>query len=148
MAGFELESILKYREYNENEIKNELGSIETLLKKEQEDYQNMIVGKDQIEKKFQHQLNHGATVIQCRLYFEYIEAIKRGLQLQKEVIRGIEQKMHQKREELITAMKDKKMMLKLKEKRLQINDYMEKRKQTAKLDDFSAGLYIRNRENN
>lgn len=146
MAGFELESILNYREYVEKQIKNELAGIESLLRREREKYQTKTDKKDQAEKKIQHLINRGASISQCRIHFEYIEKLNQCLHSQKKIIHEIELQVHQKREELIIAMKEKKLMQKLKEKKMQAINYLKKKKETSKLDDFSAGTYIRNKD--
>jgi flagellar protein FliJ len=146
MPGFDLENILSYRKFVENQIKNELGSVEALLRQEEAQCLETKYRKDQAEQSFRNRINHGASAIQYRIHKDYMEELKKNILRQQCRIQEIELKTHQIRENLMAATKDKKMMQKLKEKRMQDFTYMEKRKETAMLDDLSTGAYIRNRE--
>ena len=146
MSGFELENILNYRKYIENQIKNELGRVAAMLRLEEAQYMDKRDHKDQAEKAFQNRINHGASASQFRIHLEYMEKLNNHILQQQDRIHEIKLKKHQIREDLIIAAKEKKIMEKLKEKRMQDFLYMEKKNETAILDDFSSGAYIRTGE--
>ncbi|MDQ1265960.1 MAG: Flagellar FliJ protein [Bacteroidota bacterium] len=139
---FALESVLKLRSHKVEEAKDSLNRILGLrLKKESDIADKEEYMKQLLQKK---PASSGVKEMQAQWYHKiYVEDEIRVMEREKEQLIEIE---NVRRVELSEAMKEEKILLKLREKKeVQHQDEI-KREETIFLDEIAGSRYIRNKE--
>jgi len=148
MYKFELESVLDYRKHIEESIKRELGEIQQSVKKETDRFINQSEEKKKVIYSAQDKMRNGALSSECIMYSMFIDIISLKLVAQKKIIQAIKQQRNQKREELIQAVKKRKILEILKEKRINEYKVMEKQRDLKSLDEFGKNQFLQRMEAN
>ena len=117
--SFKLEKVLNYKENMENLKKTEYGDVNRRLNNEQEKLLNYNIHKESllIQKK---ESSENTSVGNLKLYNNYLQDISSNIKKQESIISDIKEELEKTKEELLNAMKEKKVFEKLKE-----NDYNE-----------------------
>lgn len=124
--SFRLEKVLNYKENIENIKKGEYGDINRRLNNEEEKLLNYNIHKeDLLTKKYESIKN--TNVANLKLYNNYLQEISSNIEKQEMVISNIKEELEKTKEELLVAMREKKVFEKLKE-----NDYNEFLKEVKK----------------
>lgn len=133
---YRFESILKYRKSIENNKKNLLSlSIKKFYreKKELEKLnQNLNESYESIKKEF----NDGVTIEKLVKMANHQNFYKEGIKKKNIDVENAENSVKERRQELIKAVQDKKIIEKLKEMDLNNFKYEEQRKDEKKLDEI------------
>lgn len=109
-------------------------------KKKLKDYEK---ARDSLLVKLQQKQRESITVSENLLYLDFLVCLASDLDKQRDRVLDIEKKFDQKRDDLIAAMKERKMLEKLKDKQLNAYNY----KLMKNEQDFmnEAGINIFNR---
>lgn len=141
--NFDLENVLKVKKIRENQAKASLLSLqkhyqeeENVLKKMEEDY--LYYQRDLSEKK-----QTACELAELKLYADYFQKALLDIAQQKDVLSELEQKVSRQRDELVTKVKERKILENLKEKKyLQFKKELLHKEQNF-LDEIATNKYAR-----
>lgn len=148
MYKFELENVLDVRKHVEDSLKSELSSMEQLIRKEKIRMNDYLMKKAKLSQTIQKKLSSGATSNEYLLFCGFINKINQDIDVQTNKVIETEQKRDTKREELINAVKNRKALEILKEKRTTEYKVNQNRIELHNLDDFSSIQHTRRMEAN
>lgn len=117
--SFRLEKVLNYKQNIENLKKAEYGDVNRRLNNEEEKLLNYNIYKENLLTQ-KNKSTKNTSVGNLKLYNNYLQDISSNIKKQEEIISDIREEFEKTKEELLTAMKEKKAFEKLKE-----NDYNE-----------------------
>lgn len=138
---FRLESVLEFRKRKEDQRKKELGLLKQFLQKEQLFLKELEVKMIESQNKMQAQ-QHGTLNMESIMnYYYYLTNVKEKILNQIALIEELIARIEQKREDLITASKERKIMEKLKDNQYkEFRDMLEKWEAKA-IDEMATNLY-------
>ncbi|NLW40871.1 MAG: flagellar export protein FliJ [Tissierellia bacterium] len=142
--NFRLERVLNYKKTVEDLKKNQYGSVKQRLNREENKLDSFIKHKKNL-------LNEkDSTIVKTRvgnlvLYNNYIKDINEKIENQKEIVSQVEKELQIKRAEMIDAIKEKKMLEKLKENEYEKYLY-ELKKEEEKLNDTIVNFKVSTRQ--
>jgi len=116
MYKFPLGAVLKHRKFLEENLQKELGLLKRVLVDERKKFAGFKKARKEFSGELQKKRKKGITISETLLYVRYNEQLSRQLDKQKERILEAEKDVDKKREDLIGAMKNRKVLEKLKEK--------------------------------
>lgn len=131
--NFKLEKVLNYKEIVENEKKNKFAQIKQRLYKEEALLDDYYKEKKSIIEK-RNAFNKKIKVGELFLYNLYIDTINKKIEKQKLIVLNIMKELDQAKNEMVNAVKDKKILEKLKENKYEEFIY-EQGKEEEKLID-------------
>jgi flagellar export protein FliJ len=143
MNGFRFKQILRYRRHKEDILLSELNTakatlaIEEAVCREKEEERQMI--NDCIGEK----MEKGSNSRECLIYSFYVRGISEQIKNHHNNIFAYKNKVQEKQNELLSAVKKRKTLEKLEEKYLQNETYSEKIAEIKKLDEFSTSRFIK-----
>lgn len=143
MFKFKLQPVLRYRKRIEEKFQLELSKIKIRFGEEKKKLYLLIQNKDECEREICSKYRKGITPSAIILYFNFIDKIKMDIEKQKSILKDLEIKIEEKRKELLRALKERKIIEKLREKRER--EYLEdlNRRERIFLDEISANQFIR-----
>lgn len=118
MYKFQLNSLLNHRKFIEDALQKDLAVLKKILAKERKKLLDYKETENRLKVELQHKRKVSITSSENLLYINYFYRLSKDLNIQKEKVLKAERAFGQKRNELIEAMKNRKMLDKLKEKRL------------------------------
>jgi flagellar FliJ protein len=116
MYRFKLEALLNHRRHQEEICQKELARARRKLASEQEKLRRAKTLKRENILKLQARQKESISVSDIILYMNYIAQLSKKIQEQAVCVREAAKKVNQKRNELVTIMKKRKTLEKLKEK--------------------------------
>lgn len=131
--NFKLEKVLNYKETVENLKKNRFGSVQQKLNKEEsllDDFNKYKVLISDEKKSTINSIKAGDLV----MYNTYINDLNTKIAKQQEVVLETKKELEKVKEEMIDAVKEKKIFEKLKENKFEEYTY-DLKKQDEKLND-------------
>ncbi|OQX62643.1 MAG: flagellar export protein FliJ [Desulfococcus sp. 4484_242] len=136
---FPFDALLRHRKFLEENLQREIGLLSRVLADEKKKLESLQQARKAASEKLRHrQKGKGITVSEVLLYTRFIERMSGQVNLQKTSVKKIEKNVEEKREDLVRAMKDRKIIEKLKEKKRQIfREQMMKQEQNF-LNDMAA----------
>jgi len=114
--NFKLQSVLDLKVQMEDNKKNEFGSAVQKLEYEKKVLENIKHEKEKNINVFGNELKNKAKVSTIRQINSYISLLGQKIEVQKENVNKASNIVDKKREELLEAVKERKIMDKLKEK--------------------------------
>lgn len=117
--SFRLEKVLGYKENVENLKKAQYGDVNRRLNDEEEKLLNYNIHKENLLTK-KNESTKNTSVGNLKLYNNYLQDISSNIKKQESIIADIKEELEKTKEELLVAVKEKKVFEKLKE-----NDYNE-----------------------
>ncbi|MBW1940994.1 MAG: flagellar export protein FliJ [Deltaproteobacteria bacterium] len=127
MYQFTLEPLLNHRKSVEDNLQKELGVCKTCLAEENRKLRTYKKEKNRVLGEMQQKQQEGITVSENLLYFDFIDRLSRDLDKQKQRLSEVKKKYNRKHNELIEAVKKRRILEKLKEKQLdEYNQRLEK----------------------
>ncbi|HHV99004.1 MAG TPA: flagellar export protein FliJ [Clostridiaceae bacterium] len=114
--NFKLQSVLDLKIQMEDNKKNEFGSAVQKLEYEKKVLENIKDEKEKNINAFGNELKNKAKVSTLRQINSYISLLGQKIEVQKENVNKASNIVDKKREELLEAVKERKIMDKLKEK--------------------------------
>lgn len=141
---FRLQKFLEYREAREKEIKNELAklvSIQNLERARQDDIRKGISEQQKIfrEKMLRHRFSSAESI----LFEKYVDVSHRAIEALQDKIIAMEPEIQKVRIRLIEASKDRKIVEKLREHKLEEYNYEMNRQIAKENDDSNQKIYAK-----
>ena len=143
MHRFKLEALLSHRRHQEEICQKELAQTERLLADENHKLHRQKNEKSDNIQKLQIKQKKIINVFDIILTVRYIQQLSEKIEEQKKCARKAGSKVNQKRHELITIVKNRKTLEKLKEKEWLA--YQQKVKQTERnlMDEVASTRHAR-----
>ena len=117
---FRLQDFLTLRERLEEQKKQEYGLAVAKLEREKQTLAALHRDKDRHVNSFREKIHVKIEPFQFQIHNDYIEWLKKKITEQEKVVILAQNHVHQKRQELVEAMKNKKVLEKLREKELAV----------------------------
>ena len=118
MYKFSLEPVLKHRKLLEQDLQKDFAALKRQLLVERERLSDFERVRDRFSGELQEKQVKSISVSDILLYTDFLQQVSKEIEKQSEKIREAEKSVDQKREELIGAMKNRKTIDRLREKRL------------------------------
>ena len=118
MYKFSLEPVLKYRKLLEEDFQKDFAVLKRQLFDEKEKLSNFEQTRDRFSRELQKKQVKNINVSDILLYSDYLQGVSKEIEKQSEKILEAEKRVDQKREELVGAMKNRKIIDRLREKGL------------------------------
>ena len=115
MFQFKFEPILNYRKQIEDTCQQELARSKKKWEKEREKLEKYYELWEKCIEEWRRIQKDSVSVLEVDLYQKYMVRLKREVREQTERVKSCFKKMEKKRDELLNARKDKKIMEKLEE---------------------------------
>lgn len=116
MYKFPLGAVLKHRKFLEDNLQKELGVLKRLLVDDKKKLSDIKNTKRKYSKELQFKQQKSITVSDSLLYIRFIDRLSKRHDMQNDRVLQSEQNVDEKREELLEALKKKKVLERLKEK--------------------------------
>jgi flagellar FliJ protein len=145
MYKFNLEPLLKHRQYQEELLQKELADLITHLESEENKLQSLIQDRQRCARALKQRQRDGVLVSEIHIYISYIERLSKDLKAQKKRVKSAQKDVDWKRSELVAAMKNRKVLERLKEKGW-LDFCAQMRKNDRKfMDEVAATRFLRER---
>lgn len=146
MFKFRLESILRYRQFIEDQKKAALAEALRILEEEKEKARKI---KDMRAQYFaalrEETQKEEISITMLSFYQAYIFYLDRGIERQNEMVARAQAAANEKQQELVEAKKQKEVMVKLKERSWKAYKYEEDRRDQIALDETASIKFIRSK---
>ena len=143
---FKLQTLLEIRMAKEKEIQSELSrliNIQNIERIKQEEFRSKIAEE---HNKFNNKIKDGKYSYSEALMFErFVDFANKVIVNAQDKIDSMEPEIHNVREKLLEATKEKKVIEKLKEKRWKEYQYEFNREIQKEQDDMNQKMYLRRR---
>jgi len=116
MYKFPLGAVLNHRKFLEENLQKELGQLKKVLVDERKKLGDIKRAKKGFSRELQNKQKKSSTISETLLYVRFIDQLSKRVDMQKERITEAENDVERKREDLVGAMKNRKVIEKLKEK--------------------------------
>jgi len=140
---FRFASNLRIKERIEEQKKLEYGRAITALEIEKQKKSVMLMEREYTINSFRNNVNKGITPHMLQMHNNFLAALKERIIKQDAVIKKCEELVEIKRLELVEAMKERKIMEKLKEKDHEIFKIEEQIKEQKIQDELVSYRYSR-----
>ena len=146
MYRFSLETVLTHRKHVEDALHKELTQIQNGLLKAEQNLARLDRSITENLAEVQEKQKNGASVIDITLYDNYINLMvqERGRQTQR--IHRMEHRLIQKRDALVEAMKERKILERLKEKEFEAYQKELERKERIFMSEIAINGFNMRRE--
>ncbi len=138
MFRFNLEPVLKHRKIVEEELQKEMSALKRRHISEQTKLLALEKSRSQCLRELQEKQARGIRARKISLYSDFIGRVTLQIEEQKKKVVSLEKIVTKKREKLIKAMKDRKMVDQLKKNRLALFEKNERRKEQKLMDEVAV----------
>ncbi|MDY6843855.1 MAG: flagellar export protein FliJ [Thermodesulfobacteriota bacterium] len=130
MFKFQLEAVLNYRKLREEECEKQLGELNRLLHKEKQTLTSYVSSEKGYREELCKKQSYGITAFETQWYLSFFDMLTTKIKGQERIIKSTEKRIEEKRQELVKASQEKKIIEKLKEKKLnQFNKELNRKEQ-------------------
>jgi flagellar protein FliJ len=142
---FRLQKLLDIREARETEIKHELMKVLSIQNKERVHQDELKSKINQYEIKYSEKIKKGfLSVDEIMSLMRYADISRKAIAESQKRIEKLEPEVNRIREKLVTASREKKIVEKLKERKIEEFNYELSREQFKENDDMNQKIYQRN----
>lgn len=141
MYIFPLESVLNHRKSVEEGFQKELGILNTALDAENRAHRLLKEKRRHYSEEHRRRQKEKITVSESGLYINYIQRLEKEIKVQQNKIAEIEKQVEVKRDELLAAMKNRKILEKLKQKKKDCYSQTMNRKERIFMDEMGTVRY-------
>ncbi|MBN2467889.1 MAG: flagellar export protein FliJ [Deltaproteobacteria bacterium] len=120
MPKFTLEPVLTHRKYLEENLQKELAASKRLLAEELQKLSSYKSIKNKIVQRLHQKTSQNVSVSELLLHVGFVDKVSKDLKRQEERVVIIENEVNQKRDGLMEAMKNKRMLEQLKGRRTKL----------------------------
>ena len=145
MYTFSLEPLLNHRTFVEERIQKELATIQKLVLDEQEELLSYHEARNDLIATLEEKQKGETTVSEVMLYVSFIDQISADLERKRREVAETERKLHEKRNELVVAMKKRKVLDTLKERGLMAYKHELNRSEQEFLNEVAVNQFYRRR---
>jgi flagellar FliJ protein len=138
MYQFNLEPLLNHRRYLEEMLQKELADLKIRHKTEKDKLWALRQKRRKTVLQLQEKQTDGRPASEIKLYIDFVEQLLNEMEAQRQKVLEAERRFNLKRQELVAAMKKRKILDRLKEKGLQAYE-QEQLKKARNLMDEVAG---------
>jgi len=138
MYQFNLEPLLNHRRYQEEILQKELADLKIRLESENEKLWVLREKKRKTVLQLQKKQTEGRPASEIKLYIDFVEQLSAEMQAQRQKVLSAERDFSRKRQELVAAMKKRKILDRLKEKGLQAYEREQLKKERSMMDEVAA----------
>ncbi len=142
MYKFNLESLLNHRRYQEEILQKELANLKTLLAAEKQKLRVTKKKKRKYLRQLRQKQKGSRAVSEIKLYLDFVDRLSKDLAAQNHRVVKADRRFNQKRQDLIVALKRRKMLDKLKEKGWQAHQQKILKKERDFMDEVSTHQFI------
>lgn len=135
---FALEKVLKHKKIIEDQAKKDFGVVARKLHEQEQYLKNLETDlQTAYDNKYQVQKMGGAVASYLEFFHQYYLTQRQMIENQKKIIQGLEKILEEKRQFLVSAAREHKTFIMLKEKKkLEFKKEMNKREQ-KRIDDMN-----------
>jgi flagellar FliJ protein len=145
MYKFNLESLLNHRIYIEETLQKELAISKRLLVDGKNKLKTYQKEKEKYGLQLQQKQKEVHTVFEISLYVDYVKRLAKDIESQRKKVLEAKKKFGQKRNDLIEAMKKRKILEKLKAKGLEEYQKEMRKKELDFMNEVAVNQYNHNR---
>ena len=138
MYRFNLEPLLNHRRYREEVLQKELAGLKKRLTEEEQKLRALRKKKRQFLLQFQKKQKDGRPASEIKLYFDFVEHFSKKIDAQHQNVIEAKRIFNLKRQDLITAMKERKTLDRLKEKGWQAYQQEQSKKERDLMDEVAG----------
>lgn len=144
MFKFKLEPVLKLRKRTEDRLQVELAELKASYDREKEKLNELTHIKSKCEKDIREKYGREETTLsEILLYIHYLEKLKVDIEEQELLLKKIEEQIEDKRNELLKASQERKIIEKLRDNSEKEYVEAENRKERVFLDEIATNQFIR-----
>ena len=143
MYKFNLESLLNHRKYIEETLQKKLAIFKKSLDDEKKKLRRYQKDKEKYWFQLQQKQKEGNTVSELSLYVDYINRLSKDIDTQRKKVLKAKEKFSQKRNDLIEAMKKRKILDKMKAKGLEQYHQEIRKKELGIMNEVAVNQYSR-----
>ena len=138
MYQFNLESLLNHRRYQVEVLQKELADLKIRLNTQKDKLWLLRQKKRKTVLLLQEKQTAGRPVSEIKLYIDFVEQLSKKMEAQKQKILETERNFILKRQDLVAAMKKRKILDRLKEKGQQAYEQEQVKKERNLMDEVAA----------
>ena len=142
MYRFNLESLLNHRRYLEEVLQKELADLKIRLETEKDTLWALRQKRRKTVLQLQENQTDGRPASEIKLYIDFVEHLLKEMEAQRQKILEAERLFHLKRQELVAAMKERKILDRLKEKGLQAYEQEQLKKERNLMDEVAGRQFM------
>ena len=143
MYRFNLESLLNHRRYQEEILQKELADLKIRLDAEKNKLWGLRQKKRETVLQLQEKQTDGRPASEIKLYLDYVEQLSKKMEAQGQKVLEAERALSKKRQDLVAAMKKRKILDRLKEKGLQAYEQDRLKKERLTMDEVAGHRFSR-----
>ena len=144
MYRFRLEALLKHRKHQEEILQRELALARRQMLAEQKILHVQKASLRQHQRELQLRQQQGRRVSEILLVIDYLGKLAEDLEKQRKRVAAAEQGFQKIRQELIEAVKKRKILQKLKERQSERHQQRLRKKEQDAMDEVAATRFQRN----
>lgn len=141
MFKYRLEPVLALKEKLEENKKRELGLAHQYYEKVNADKDKLVKAQEKAYEEVRNQANEKVNISQLKQFHHYSHYIEKAIELKTKEIDLATKEVEQKREALIEAVKERKILGNLKEIHLEAYKEEEKKKENSVVDEIVSYKY-------
>jgi flagellar FliJ protein len=138
MYQFNLEPLLNHRRYQVEVLQKELADLKIRLEAEKDKLWLLRQKKRKTVLLLQEKQTDGRPASEIKLYIDFVEQLSKKMEAQKQNVLEAERNFSLKRQDLVAAMKKRKILDRLKEKGLQAYEQEQLKKERSLMDEVAA----------
>ena len=142
--SFRFDIILRLNKNKEDLLKRDMGQINALYQRQQDQKQFMQDTTEQSRNELNQRKRSNVGVETMILYDNFFQGTRTQGERQEKIILEISTKLEAKREEVVEAMRKRRTMEILKERDILKERKIREKKETAILDEVASNLWGRN----
>lgn len=143
MYVFTLEPLLTQRKHIEEALQKELAVIQEQFKIRTDAFHDLIASRERCSAKLQRLGAEGARIAELRLCTEYFKRLSIEAFEMQQALERLEESLAAKRDEVVEAMKGRKVLENLKEKGLQAYRAKQRKQELKYSDETAISLFNR-----
>lgn len=141
--AFKFEAVLNQRQYREESARKVFAAAARELGRAQKVLDEMENNRERCRRDLRHKQEGGGYAMEMVLYARYLGRIDSEIKDQQEKIDRLAEEKEKKRRELMTTLKDRKVIEKLKERHLADMEKKERDLEQKLLNDAAISRYQR-----
>ena len=146
MTKFGLQAVLNHRQYLEDEQQKRLADAQRDLADARCRLQAYAMRRQDLTIEHEEKQKQGLTVTESLLYVQFFDRLAEDMSQQIARVQVLQNRVDLYRDALVGAMRNRKSLERLKEKKIYRHRLEQGRKAQAFFDEIAEGRFIRNRQ--